>query len=287
MKSNTSRAVNMYDDDESSLTLYLREINTISLLSHEQEKELAIKAKNGDIEARNTLVQSHLRFVVNVAKKFQNQGMPLSDLISEGNMGLIHAIERFEPEQGYHFISYAVWWIKQSIMKALVEKSRSIRLPQNRANELIQIERLRRAMQSDNQDPSVYDIARILNMDASMVQDLLNVAKGQVSLDAPTKSDTDNQSTLDEYIQDERYPTPHVAAEKSALKQEIGQLLQTLPVKEAKVLTLRFGLMGHRPHSLKEVGEIFKLTKERIRQIEKKALATLREQSGDQLIDFL
>lgn len=270
----------LYEDDESALSLYLKEINAIPLLTREEEDAIARKAQAGDMEARAVLARSHLRFVVNVAKKFQNQGLPLADLISEGNLGMLHAIERFDPDQGYHFISYAVWWIRQSIMKALGEKSRSIRLPQNRANELVQIEKTRKALASKSgQEPEAEEIARVLEMDSRMVQDLLNISRGMASLDAPARTDSDSNSTLGEFIPDDRYKNPQEVAEMDELKREINALLATLSPKEAEVIERRFGLNGKEAMSLKEIGERFNLTKERIRQIEKKALTRLSHPS--------
>ncbi|MCL2520646.1 MAG: RNA polymerase sigma factor RpoD/SigA [Spirochaetaceae bacterium] len=266
-----------YDEDENALSLYLKEINEIKLLSHEEEIAIAKLAKAGDEEARALLAKSHLRFVVNVAKKFQNQGMSLADLISEGNLGLLQAIDRFDPEQGFHFISYAVWWIRQAIMKALGEKARSIRLPQNRANELVQIEKVRKSLANSGKEPEAEEIAQLLGLNKDTVQLLLNVARGTVSLDAPTRIDSDSSSTLGEFIPDNYYATPQELTEQAELKVEINAMLSSfLTQREARILELRFGLNGKEAMSLKDIGERFNLTKERIRQIEKKALARLQ-----------
>lgn len=275
-----------YDDDDSALSLYLREINNIPLLSHEEEVALATQARMGDDIARNKLAQSHLRFVVNVAKKFQNRGLPLSDLISEGNIGLLHAIERFEPEKGYHFISYAVWWIRQSIMKALVEKSCGIRLPQNRVSDLAQIHKVRKMMQADGLGDDPRQIAKILNIDVSIVKDLINISREHASLDAPINSD--NEKTLGQMIQDTIYGTPGKNVDEEELKNSINTALSSLSSKEVSILELRFGLNGHKAHSLKEIGEMFNLTKERIRQIEKRAMDRLKHPSRSaRLLEFI
>ncbi|NIZ47199.1 RNA polymerase sigma factor RpoD/SigA [Entomospira nematocerorum] len=264
------------DEDENALSLYLKEINTIELLTREEEDRLARAARDGDEDAKNKLLQANLRFVVNVAKKFQNQGLPLADLISEGNIGMIHAIERFNPDQGFHFISYAVWWIRQAIMKALGEKSRSIRLPQNRANELVQIEKARKILQaSTNKEPTPEEISKLVGLDVTIIQSLLNTSRGIASLDSPASTEAESNSTLGEFITDNRYISPELELEQHELNVEINKLLSTLPTKEAKVLEMRFGLNNQRALSLKEVGEHFNLTKERIRQIEKKALQRL------------
>jgi RNA polymerase primary sigma factor len=268
-----------YDDDENSLSLYLKEINEVKLLNHEEELEIARRAKMGDALAREHLARAHLRFVVNVAKKFQNQGMALADLISEGNLGLLQAIDRFDAEQGYHFISYAVWWIRQAIMKALGEKARGIRLPQNRANELVQIEKVRKMLGDGGKEPTTEQIAQILGFSRETVQDLINVARGMVSLDAPVSHGNESPSSLGEFIPDDNAQEPHKHSEHEALCAEINAVLATLSAKEASILELRFGLNGRIPLSLKEIGEKFNLTKERIRQIEKKALSRLQHPS--------
>jgi RNA polymerase primary sigma factor len=264
------------DEDENALSLYLKEINGIELLSRAEEDSLARAARDGDEDAKARLLNANLRFVVNVAKKFQNQGLPLADLISEGNIGMIHAIERFNPDQGFHFISYAVWWIRQAIMKALGEKSRSIRLPQNRANELVQIEKARKILQSStNKEPTPEEISKLVGLDCQLIQSLLSTSRGIASLDSPASSEAESNSTLGEFITDSRYISPDFELEQHELHAEINKLLATLPNKEAKILEMRFGLNNQRALSLKEVGECFGLTKERIRQIEKKALVRL------------
>ena len=168
-----------YDDDKDVLSIYLKEINRIPMISHEEENELALKAKAGDKRAREKLINSNLRFVVTVAKKYQGQGLPLEDLINEGNLGLLTALEKFEPEKGYHFISYAVWWIRQSILKAVCEKSRAVRLPLNRANELFQIQKIQKTLihESGSSDVSVDDIAAESGLEPDLIRDLLAVSR--------------------------------------------------------------------------------------------------------------
>ena len=179
-------------NDENILAMYLKEINKIPMISHEEEVELAQKAQAGDTVAKNKLVNANLRFVVNVAKKYQNHGLDLTDLISEGNIGLLTAVEKFDVTKGYHFISYAVWWIRQSILKAICEKSRAIRLPLNRANELVQIEHARKVVGTKKTEQQEYEeIGAMLNMDASHVRDMINISREMISLDAET-NDSDN-----------------------------------------------------------------------------------------------
>jgi RNA polymerase primary sigma factor len=265
--------------DENILSMYLKEINRIPLLTREEETTVAREAAKGNRIARDRLVNSNLRFVVNVAKKYQGQGMPLSDLISEGNIGLLNAIERYDVDKGYHFISYAVWWIRQSILKAICEKSRMIRLPLNRANDLVQIEKARKIVQNDNNsDSEITEIARLLDMDAAQVSDLLNISRDLVSLENPIYTDKDS-SSLGDFIEDENYSSPDEEAVKITLQNDIETVLNTLNKKEADIIRYRFGLGNSVPMSLKEIGDRFNLTKERIRQIEKKALKRLQHPS--------
>ncbi len=191
----------MKHDDESTLSVYLKEINKIPLLTREQENEISRKAVVGDKAAQSQLVQANLRFVVNVAKKYQNQGLPLDDIISEGNIGLMNAIERFDPDKGYHFISYAVWWIRQAILKAIYEKSRMIRLPLNRANELVQIEKTRKAMLTEmGEDPSDEEISVVTGIKVQDVTDLQAISRDMVSLESPVYDERDS-STLGDFVE--------------------------------------------------------------------------------------
>jgi RNA polymerase primary sigma factor len=257
----------------------LKEINRIPLLTRAEEEEAATLAAQGDKAAKNRLIKANLRFVVNVAKKYQNQGLPLADLISEGNIGLINAIERFDVTKGYHFISYAVWWIRQAILKAICEKSRMIRLPLNRANELVQIEKVRKELGGAGRgDSEIVEIARQLDMDEDHVADLINISRDLISLDTPIYDEKDS-SLLSDFVEDRGYKPPHEVVVDKALREEINQVLDTLSQKEADIIQFRFGLNGRRPMSLKEIGSRYKLTKERIRQIEKKALKRLQHPS--------
>lgn len=265
--------------DDSVLSTYLKEINEIPLLTREEEYACATAAAAGDKSAKDTLVRSNLRFVVNVAKKYQNQGLPLMDLISEGNIGLMNAVERFDAEKGYHFISYAVWWIRQGILKAVCEKSRMIRLPLNRANELVQIEKARKVISgSRTEESELKEIAGLLNMDQDHVREIVNIARDMVSLDSPVFAERDS-SSIGDFLEDERYEQPEDYVIANNLRDDIDDLLESLTAKEAEVVRYRFGLNGYRAMSLKEIGDVFNLTKERIRQIEKKAIKRLQHPS--------
>lgn len=270
----TTTGANNFDDN--ILSMYLKDINRIPLLTREEEVELATKAAKGDRAAKDKIIQANLRFVVNVAKKYQNHGLDLVDLISEGNIGLMTAIERFDVSKGYHFISYAVWWIRQAIMKAIYEKSRMIRLPSNRVNELVQIEQVRKAVGGDkSEEEEITQVAEMLGMTSQHVVELLNISRDMISLDAPAGND-DSSVSIGDNTEDSRYQSPEDAATESVMKDEIENLLSNLSQKEALVLKYRFGLNGNKSMSLKEVGDKFNLTKERIRQIEKKAIKRLQ-----------
>ena len=272
-----SAPINDSSLDANVLSIYLKEINRVPLLSREEEDRYARLAAQGDQAAKDMLVKGNLRFVVNVAKKYQNQGLPLADLISEGNIGLINAIERYDVDKGYHFISYAVWWIRQAILKAVCEKSRMIRLPLNRANELVQIEKARKYVNAGlSEDGEIGEIARMLDMDPAHVADLVNVSRDLVSLDTPVFDERDS-IVLGDFIENDAYGTPDENVIEQGLKDDINAVLLTLTEKEREVVQYRFGLNGRRAMSLKEIGDRFKLTKERIRQIEKNALKRLSE----------
>ena len=267
---------NGHNTEASTLTTYLKEINKIPLLTAEEELKYAKLAAKGDKYAKDMLVNANLRFVVNVAKKYQNQGLPLMDLISEGNIGLMNAAERFDALKGYKFISYAVWWIKQAILKAICEKSRMIRLPLNRANELVQIEKAKKDMEfAGSESTELDEIAGLLKMDNKMVQTIVNAAREPISIDAPVFDDPDS-CNVNDFLQDEMHQMPEDYALDMSLRGEINKLLKNLNKREAEIIRYRFGLDGYEQLSLKEIGLIFNLTKERIRQIEKKALQALK-----------
>ena len=268
------------------LSMYLKEINKVPLLTHEEEIELSQKAKKGDKAARDKIIKANLRFVVRVAKKYQNHGLDLTYLISEGNIGLMTAIDKFEPSRGYHFISYAVWWINQAILKAVSEKSRAIRLPLNRANELVRIEyasNLINGTLSDSEE--VEQISQMLNMPQSRVRELLSISNGVVSLDSKVSSKESDNSVLGDYYEDQTYDGPEASTVNKALKADMNKLLNTLKPNEAKVIRLRYGLNGLKPMSLQEIGDECNLTKERVRQIEKKAIFRLQNPARMKKLD--
>ncbi len=272
-------------DDENVLSIYLKEINRVSLLTREEEDTHARQAAKGVQASKDALIRANLRFVVNVAKKYQNQGLPLSDLISEGNIGLMNAIDRYDVDKGFHFISYAVWWIRQAILKAICEKSRMIRLPLNRANELVQIEKARKELQGRwGEEAELKEVARTLSMSPEHVADLINISRDLVSLETPVFAERDS-SVLGDFVEDTTYRQPEALMIEKSLKQDINEVLLTLTEKEAEIIQFRFGLNGRSPLSLKEIGDRYGLTKERIRQIEKKALRRLQQPKRAQILE--
>ena len=263
--------------DENILAMYLKEINKVPMISHEEEVELAQKAQAGDKAAKDKLVNANLRFVVNVAKKYQNHGLDLTDLISEGNLGLLTAVDKFDVTKGYHFISYAVWWIRQSILKAICEKSRAIRLPLNRANELVQIEHARKVVGTKKTEQQEYEeIGAMLNMEPAHVRDMINISREMISLDAETNDSENGHTKVADFFEDSAYDRPEEKAIEKSMHEDIDNVIDTLRPNEARVIRMRYGLNGAKPMSLKEVGEECDLTKERIRQIEKHAIVRLQ-----------
>ena len=266
--------------DENVLATYLKEINKIPLLSNEEEVELAEKAAAGDKLAKNKIINANLRFVVTIAKKYQKKGLDIEDLISEGNIALINAIEKFDVSKGYRFISYAVWWIRQSILKAICEKSRPIRLPLNRANELVRIEHAKKELYSTglslNEEDEITEVANMLNMDSTHVREMINISKEMASLDSEIYGKDNSYITMGEMLEDTRYAAPDTKLIEEDMNRELNDVIDTLKPNEAQVLRMRYGLDGQKPMSLKEVGEAFDLTKERIRQIEKIAIKRMR-----------
>ncbi len=273
------RITKQYTNRESqSLDKYLQEIGKVDLLIPEQEIELAIRIKKGDQTALETLTKSNLRFVVSVAKQYQNQGLSLGDLINEGNLGLIKAAKRFDETRGFKFISYAVWWIRQSILQALAEQSRIVRLPLNRVGALNKIGKAYSNLEQEfEREPSATELAQELDMDVSEVADTLKISGRHVSMDAPFAQGEDNR--LLDVIQNDQQPNPDFDLMRESLKTEIERALSTLTEREAEVIKLYFGLNKEHSLTLEEIGERFNLTRERVRQIKEKAIRRLRHAS--------
>ena len=264
--------------ESQSLDKYLQEIGKVDLLTADQEIELAIKIKKGSHEALELLTKANLRFVVSVAKQYQNQGLSLGDLINEGNLGLIKAAKRFDETRGFKFISYAVWWIRQSILQALAEQSRIVRLPLNRVGALNKIGKAYSNLEQEfEREPSAAELANELEMDVSEVSDNLKISGRHVSVDAPF-AQGDNNSLLD-VIENEHQPEPDNVLMSESLRSEIDRALSTLSEREAEVIKLYFGLKKEHSLTLEEIGEKFNLTRERVRQIKEKAIRRLRHAS--------
>ncbi|HMU42725.1 MAG TPA: sigma-70 family RNA polymerase sigma factor [Ignavibacteriaceae bacterium] len=273
------RITKQYTNRESqSLDKYLQEIGKVSLLTPDQEIDLAIRIKKGEQQALEILTKANLRFVVSVAKQYQNQGLSLGDLINEGNLGLIKAAKRFDETRGFKFISYAVWWIRQSILQALAEQSRIVRLPLNRVGALNKIGKAYSNLEQEfEREPSANELATELDMDVSEVADTLKISGKHVSMDAPFAQGEDNR--LLDVIQNDQQPTPDHVLMTESLKAEIERALSTLTEREAEVIKLYFGLNKEHSLTLEEIGERFNLTRERVRQIKEKAIRRLRHAS--------
>jgi RNA polymerase primary sigma factor len=264
--------------ENQSLDKYLQEIGKINLLTPDQEIDLAVRIRKGEQLALEHLAKANLRFVVSVAKQYQNQGLSLGDLINEGNLGLLKAAKRFDETRGFKFISYAVWWIRQSILQALAEQSRIVRLPLNRVGALTKIGKAYSNLEQEfEREPSADELAKELDMDAAEIADTLKISGRHVSMDAPFTQGEEN-SLLD-VMECELQPSPdHILMDES-LKAEIERALSTLSEREAEVIKLYFGLDKENSLTLEEIGERFNLTRERVRQIKEKAIRRLRHTS--------
>ena len=261
--------------DTPSLDKYLHEIGKEDLITAEEEVELAKRIKSGDKEALEKLIKANLRFVVSVSKQYQNQGLSLPDLINEGNLGLIKAAQRFDETRGFKFISYAVWWIRQSILQALAEQARIVRLPLNKIGSINKINRAFAELEQQfEREPSVNEIAQMLEMAPDEVKESIKSSGRHVSMDAPITHDEDG--SMYDVIGSKDAPSPDKGLINDSLRKEIERVLSTLSYREASIIKLYFGLNGKHPHTLEEIGEEFNLTRERVRQIKEKAIKRLK-----------
>ena len=263
--------------DSASLDLYLHEIGKVSLITIEEEINLARKIKNGDRKAFEMLITSNLRFVVSVAKQYQNQGLTLSDLINEGNLGLIKAAERYDETRGFKFISYAVWWIRQSILQAVAEHSRIVRLPLNKIGSILKINSAFTKLEQDYQrEPIPEEIAEMLKFQIKVVEEALQTPNFHISTDAPLRENESEENTLYDTLINTDAPSPDMLLLKNSLRIEIERTLATLDHREAEILRYFFGLIGENPLSIDEIALELKLTRERVRQLKEKALKKLK-----------
>jgi RNA polymerase primary sigma factor len=274
-KRDTARSLGVYDGDKDILDQYLHEVSLTPLLTAQQELAIARLVRAGDPDAMEELIKRNLRFVISVAKKYQNRGLALTDLIGEGNVGLLTAARKFDPDQGVKFISYAVWWIRQAILAALARHGRTVRVPLNRTADLSRIIRASETLRQDlRREPTPEEIARVTGLAPDIVQALAALNTADVRLDAPLDPDGD-RSLIDRFMADGQ------DAESRAMEQfmaeEIDHALGTLPPRDARVLRLYFGLDGGREHTLEEIGGMLGVTRERIRQLRDRALKRLRE----------
>ncbi len=262
--------------DSKSLEKYLQDISKIDMITADEEVELAQRIKEGDKRALDKLVRSNLRFVVSVAKQYQNQGLKLSDLINEGNLGLVKAAKRFDETRGFKFISYAVWWIRQSILQAIAEQSRIIRLPLNKIGSINKIKKATAIIEQEyERQPSVSELAEHLDLSYDNVSTSLKNTSRHMSLDAPLREG--ETSTFYEVVKSENSPNPEKELLQESLKTEVSRVLDTLPNREAQVIKLFYGLDNYPAISLSEIGDRFDLTRERVRQIKEKALRLLKK----------
>jgi len=262
--------------ENASLELYLHDIAKIPMISPEEEVELAARIKKGDREALKKLVNANLRFVVSVAKQYQNQGISLPDLINEGNLGLIKAAERFDETRGFKFISYAVWWIRQAILQAIAEQSRIVRLPLNKIGIINRIYNLSSQFEQNNErEPTMEEICEAMNLLPDEAKELIRNSPRPVSMDAPI-SDSDDSGTMYDLLENREAMNPETEIMKESLRKDIDRVLRTLESREADVIRLYFGLTGQRPLTLDEISEKLQLTRERVRQIKDKAVKRIR-----------
>lgn len=268
-----------------SLDKYLQEIGRVELITAEEEVQLARRIKEGDQKALEKLTKANLRFVVSVSKQYQNQGLTLPDLINEGNLGLIKAAQRFDETRGFKFISYAVWWIRQSILQALAEQSRIVRLPLNKIGSINKINKaFSRLEQVYERIPTSLEISEVLEITPEEVKNAMSYSGRHVSMDAPLKEGEDDSSNMYDVLMSDDSPKPDNVLLKDSLRKEIERSLSTLTPREADVVRLYFGLSGNHPLTLEEIGEKFDLTRERVRQIKEKAVRRLKHTSRSKLL---
>lgn len=284
----TAENVDLFADD--SVRLYLREIGKIPLLTPEEEMDLAQKIVKGDKKAKDKMVESNMRLVVSIAKRYGGRGLDFLDLIQEGNTGLLRAVEKFDPDKGFKFSTYATWWVRQAITRAIADQARTIRIPVHMVETINKVLRTTRRLTTElNREPTNEEIAKELDMEPEKVEYVMKIKQDIASLDASVGREGDDEdSVLGDFVEDEERSTPEDAAANQILKEQLAGIISTLTEREQKIIRLRFGIGGGRSHTLEEVGNEFDVTRERIRQIEAKALTKLRKnKETKKLHDYL
>lgn len=280
----------VYLDDisDDSVRLYLREIGKIPLLTNEEELDLAHKVVAGDKRAKDKMAEANMRLVVSIAKRYVGRGLDLLDLIQEGNTGLLRAVEKFDPDKGFKFSTYATWWIRQAITRAIADQARTIRIPVHMVETINKLLRTqRRLTQELNREPTNEEIAKEMDLEIEKVEHIMKIKQDIHSLDQSVRDDEED-SVLGDFVEDEDTVTPEESATNQLLKEHVKDLLSSLSEREQKIIRLRFGIDDGKSHTLEEVGQEFNVTRERIRQIEAKALAKLRKhKDGKKLLDYI
>lgn len=273
----TAENVDAFADD--SVRLYLREIGKIPLLTPEEEADLAQRIVKGDKKAKDKMVESNMRLVVSIAKRYGGRGLDFLDLIQEGNTGLLRAVEKFDPSKGFKFSTYATWWVRQAITRAIADQARTIRIPVHMVETINKVLRTTRKLTTElNREPTNEEIAAALDMEPEKIDYVMRIKQDIASLDASVGREGDDEdSVLGDFVEDEDRDSPEDSAANQILKEQLSEIIATLTDREQKIIRLRFGIGGDRPHTLEEVGAEFDVTRERIRQIEAKALAKLRK----------
>ena len=269
--------VDAFADD--SVRLYLREIGKIPLLTPEEEADLAQRVIKGDKKAKDKLAEANMRLVVSIAKRYSGRGLDLLDLIQEGNTGLLRAVEKFDPSKGFKFSTYATWWIRQAITRAIADQARTIRIPVHMVETINKVLRATRKLTQElNREPTVEEIAKEMDKEPEKIEYVMKIKQDIASLDQSVGRDGDDEdSVLGDFVEDEERISPEDSAANQILKEQLASIISTLSEREQKIIKLRFGIGGGRPHTLEEVGAEFSVTRERIRQIEAKALSKLRK----------
>ncbi len=273
----TAENVDAFADD--SVRLYLREIGKIPLLTPEEEADLAERIVKGDKKAKDKMVESNMRLVVSIAKRYGGRGLDFLDLIQEGNTGLLRAVEKFDPEKGFKFSTYATWWVRQAITRAIADQARTIRIPVHMVETINKVLRTTRKLTTElNREPTNEEIAEELGLEPEKIDYVMRIKQDIASLDASVGREGDDEdSVLGDFVEDEERDSPEDSAANQILKEQLSEIIATLTDREQKIIRLRFGIGGGRPHTLEEVGNEFDVTRERIRQIEAKALSKLRK----------